>query len=82
MKTSMIANLGEAARADSFHNRRPGSQIEIGSQNSISRFVTTLFLSSAGWNENSAGETNLIMADIASLRFLLLVFGQIIGLHA
>jgi len=30
----MIANLGEAARADSFHNRCSGSQIEIGPKKS------------------------------------------------
>jgi hypothetical protein len=82
MKTSLIANFGQAARADSFQNRRSGSQIALGSQNFISGFAAKLFVSSAGWNKRSAGATNLIMVDIAFLPVFLLVFGRIIGLHA
>jgi len=69
MKTSMIANLGEAARADSFQNRCSGSQIEFGPKNFISRFATILFLSSPGWNKSAAGATNLIVEDIVFSSF-------------
>jgi hypothetical protein len=59
----MIANLGVAARADSFHNRCSGSQ------NFIFRFATILFLSSPGWNKSAAGATNLIVEDIVFFSF-------------
>jgi hypothetical protein len=70
----MIANLGEAARADSFHNRCSGSQ------NFICRFATILFLSSLGWTKSAAGASNLIVADKFS-PVSILVFGRIIDLH-
>jgi hypothetical protein len=70
MKISIIANFGEAARADNFQNRCPGLQITLGSQNLISGSAAKLFVSSAGRNKRSAGKTNLILVDTAFFPFL------------
>ena len=62
--SSIIANLGDPACAESFQSCCSGSQIGLSRIGFGSQLVKSLFFL-AGSNNRSAGATNLFMADMA-----------------